>query len=79
MKKQFAFVAVLFTALQVMAQRPVTVTHEVKLDGDKGTIEFVAQIEDAKIVGKGQPAPATDKQPRDRWGNTMFDFTKKQQ
>ena len=40
---------------------------------------FVAQIEDAKIVGKGQPAPATDKQPRDRWGNTMFDFTKKQQ
>ena len=40
---------------------------------------FVTEIEDAKIVGKGQPAPATDKQPRDRWGNTMFDFTKKQQ
>lgn len=40
---------------------------------------FVKEIEDAKIVGKGQPAPATDKQPRDRWGNTMFDFTKKQQ
>lgn len=40
---------------------------------------FVTQIEDAKIVGKGQPAPAVDKQPRDRWGNTMFDFTKKQQ
>lgn len=39
---------------------------------------FVKEIEDAKIVGKGQPAPATDKQPRDRWGNTMFDFTKKQ-
>lgn len=40
---------------------------------------FVKEIEDAKIVGKGQPAPATDKQPRDRFGNTMFDFTKKQQ
>lgn len=40
---------------------------------------FVKEIEDAKIVGKGQPAPSTDKQPRDRWGNTMFDFTKKQQ
>lgn len=40
---------------------------------------FVKEIEDAKIVGKGQPAPASDKQPRDRWGNTMFDFTKKQQ
>lgn len=40
---------------------------------------FVKEIEDAKIVGKGQPAPATDKQPRDKWGNTMFDFTKKQQ
>ena len=40
---------------------------------------FVKEIEDAKIVGKGQPAPAADKQPRDRWGNTMFDFTKKQQ
>lgn len=40
---------------------------------------FVKEIEDAKIVGKGQPAPAMDKQPRDRWGNTMFDFTKKQQ
>lgn len=40
---------------------------------------FVKETEDAKIVGKGQPAPATDKQPRDRWGNTMFDFTKKQQ
>lgn len=40
---------------------------------------FVKEIEDAKIVGKGQPAPATDKQPKDRWGNTMFDFTKKQQ
>lgn len=39
---------------------------------------FVKEIEDAKIVGKGQPAPATDKQPRDRFGNTMFDFTKKQ-
>ena len=39
---------------------------------------FVKEIEDAKIVGKGQPAPAIDKQPRDRWGNTMFDFTKKQ-
>ena len=40
---------------------------------------FVKEIEDAKIVGKGQPAPATDKQPRNRWGETMFDFTKKQQ
>lgn len=40
---------------------------------------FVKEIEDAKIVGKGQPAPAVDKQPRDKWGNTMFDFTKKQQ
>ena len=40
---------------------------------------FVNEIEDAKIVGKGQPAPAADKQPKDRWGNTMFDFTKKQQ
>ena len=40
---------------------------------------FVKEIEDARIVGKGQPAPAADKQPRDRWGNTMFDFTKKQQ
>lgn len=39
---------------------------------------FVKEIEDAKIVGKGQPAPAADKQPRDRWGNTMFDFTQKQ-
>lgn len=39
---------------------------------------FVKQVEDAKIVGKGQPAPATESQPRDRWGNTMFDFTKKQ-
>lgn len=42
-------------------------------------LNFVSQIEDAKIVGKGQPAPSVDKQPRDRWGNTMFDFTKKQQ
>ena len=40
---------------------------------------FVKEIEDAKIVGKGQPAPTVDKQPKDRWGNTMFDFTKKQQ
>lgn len=40
---------------------------------------FVSQIEDAKIVGKGQPAPIGSKQPVDRWGNTMFDFTKKQQ
>ena len=40
---------------------------------------FVKEIEDARIAGKGQPAPAGDKQPRDRWGNTMFDFTKKQQ
>ena len=40
---------------------------------------FVKEIEDARIAGKGQPAPAADKQPRDRWGNTMFDFTKKQQ
>lgn len=40
---------------------------------------FVKETEDAKIVGKGQPAPAADKQPKDRWGNTMFDFTKKQQ
>lgn len=39
---------------------------------------FVKEIEDARIVGKGQPAPAVDKQPRDKWGNTMFDFTKKQ-
>lgn len=39
---------------------------------------FVKEIEDARIVGKGQPAPAADKQPRDKWGNTMFDFTKKQ-
>lgn len=39
---------------------------------------FVKEIEDAKIVGKGQPTPAADKQPRDRWGNTMFDFTQKQ-
>lgn len=39
---------------------------------------FVKEIEDAKIVGKGQPAPAVDKQPKDRFGNTMFDFTKKQ-
>ncbi len=50
MKKFFMMLAVLFTALQVMAQRPVTVTHEVKLDGDKGTIEFVAQIEDGYHV-----------------------------
>lgn len=40
---------------------------------------FVKETEDAKIVGKGQPAPAVDRQPKDRWGNTMFDFTKKQQ
>ena len=42
-------------------------------------LNFVKETEDAKIIGKGKPAPATDKQPRDRWGNTMFDFTKKQQ
>lgn len=40
---------------------------------------FVSEIEDAKIVGRGQPSATNDKQPRDRWGNTMFDFTKKQQ
>lgn len=40
---------------------------------------FVKEVEDARIAGKGQPAPAADKMPRDRWGNTMFDFTKKQQ
>ena len=39
---------------------------------------FVKQVEDAKLVGQGQPAPATSKQPVDRFGNTMFDFTKKQ-
>lgn len=39
---------------------------------------FVKETEDAKIVGKGQPAPTVDSQPRDRWGNTMFDFTQKQ-
>ena len=39
---------------------------------------FVKEVEDAKIAGQGQPAPATSKQPVDRWGNTMFDFTKKQ-
>ena len=44
MKKFFMMLAVLFTALQVMAQQPVKVTHEVELDGDKGTIEFVAEI-----------------------------------
>ena len=39
---------------------------------------FVKEVEDAKIAGQGQPAPAASKQPVDRWGNTMFDFTKKQ-
>lgn len=40
---------------------------------------FVKEVEDARIAGQGQPAPATSKQPVDKWGNTMFDFTKKQQ
>ncbi len=42
-------------------------------------LRFAKEIEDAKIVGKGQPeAGNKGGLPVDRWGNTMFDFSKKQ-
>jgi len=42
-------------------------------------LRFAKEIEDAKIVGKGQPEAGNKSGlPVDRWGNTMFDFSKKQ-
>lgn len=42
-------------------------------------LKFAKEIEDAKVVGKGQPEPSNKGSlPVDRWGNTMFDFSKKQ-
>lgn len=42
-------------------------------------LKFAKEIEDAKIVGKGQPeASNKGSLPVDQWGNTMFDFSKKQ-
>jgi len=44
----------------------------------KGLLRAAMDQEDPRVAGVGQPAPAQSGQPRDRWGNTMFDFTKKQ-
>lgn len=44
----------------------------------KGLLRMAQEREDAKVAGIGQPAPITSGQPTDRFGNTMFDFTKKQ-
>ena len=42
-------------------------------------LKFAKEIEDAKIVGKGQPEPSNNGGlPVDRFGRTMFDFSKKQ-
>lgn len=42
-------------------------------------LKFAKEIEDARIAGKGQPEPSTKGQlPTDRFGRTMFDFSKKQ-
>ena len=64
MKKLFMMLAVLFTALQAMAQQPVKVVHEVTLDGNKGTIEFLAKISDgyhmySTDIPAGGPRPTS--------------------
>ena len=41
-------------------------------------LKIAREFSDAKIVGAGQPTTTVSKQPVDRFGNTMFDFTKKQ-
>lgn len=41
-------------------------------------LKFAKEIEDAKIVGKGQPEGNNGGLPVDRFGRTMFDFSKKQ-
>lgn len=41
-------------------------------------LKFAKEIEDAKIVGKGQPESNNGGLPVDRFGRTMFDFSKKQ-
>jgi hypothetical protein len=41
-------------------------------------LKIAREFSDAKVVGAGQPATTVSKQPVDRFGNTMFDFTKKQ-
>lgn len=41
-------------------------------------LKIAREFSDAKVVGAGQPTATVSKQPVDRFGNTMFDFTKKQ-
>lgn len=42
-------------------------------------LKFAKEIEDARIAGKGQPEPSNKGElPVDRFGRTMFDFSKKQ-
>ena len=41
-------------------------------------LKIAREFSDAKVVGAGQPTTTVSKQPVDRFGNTMFDFTKKQ-
>lgn len=42
-------------------------------------LKFAKEIEDARIAGKGRPEPSVKGQlPTDRFGRTMFDFSKKQ-
>ena len=45
---------------------------------NKALLKIAREFSDAKVVGAGQPTTTTSRQPVDRFGNTMFDFTKKQ-
>lgn len=45
---------------------------------NKTLLKIAREFSDAKVVGAGQPTTTTSRQPVDRFGNTMFDFTKKQ-
>lgn len=45
---------------------------------NKTLLKIAREFSDAKVVGAGQPTTTVSKQPVDRFGNTMFDFTKKQ-
>lgn len=45
---------------------------------NKALLKIAREFSDAKVVGAGQPTMTTSRQPVDRFGNTMFDFTKKQ-
>ena len=62
MKKLVFTLFLLVTALQAGAQKPVTVSHEVTVDGSEVVVEFVAEIKDgfymySTDIPKGGPKP----------------------